>query len=196
MNEYELAILRVLLKSAVPVRKSKVIDGFPDDSIDFVLSAISDLKQANFIITTHDDSSDETLELAKEKRKEVLALVRPQETEDAKPGSSKGRGAIWITATLVIVGAIASVYVGYAAGVNDRIATQQSTQYAANDVKSFKLIQIQDSKRLGIISEPAFVKYVPRGYIVPTLPGDVLGEYYDSGETVPFSMHIKPLHSK
>lgn len=193
MNQYELAILRVLLKSSTPVRKSKVIDGFPDDSIDFVLSAISDLKQANFIVAAHEGSSDETLELAKEKRKEVLTLVRPQETEDSKPRDSKAQGAMWMTATLVIVGALASVYVGYAAGVNDRIASQQPIQYAAHDMKSFKVIQMQDGKQVGIISEPAFVKQIPPGYIMSVAPpGDVV-MYHGSPETLPFTVHISPL---
>jgi hypothetical protein len=215
MNQYELAVLRVLLKSATPLSKSKVVNGFPDNSSDFVLSAISDLKQANFIVCRDEGSGgDEILELIKERKKDVLALINPKVLEDdhnTKPdsNSSKGRGTMWITATLVIVGALASVYMAYAVGVNDRIASQQLVQQPIQDV-TFKVVRLPDGKTVGILGGPAsenqFLPYPSQGRMVSAAPagdffieyqpGNALVKYYGASKIVPFTLDaVEPMKS-
>jgi hypothetical protein len=202
MNQYELAVLRVLLKSPGPLNKSKVVNGFPDDSLDFVLSAISDLKQENYIVARGEGSGNETLELVKERKKDVLALLNPDASQnDPATGKSssgnKGKGAVWITATLVIVGALASMYVAYAAGVNDRlVASQQLVKYPAQDV-TFKIVHLSDGK-VGVFSDPTFQAQLPsQGRVISKLiPSDVFIEYKAAGavppEVTPFTLGVAP----
>jgi len=179
-------------KSPTPLSKSKVVNGFPDDSCDFVLSAISDLKQANLIIANHEGSSDETLELAKERKKDVLALITA-EPENANSNnnksSSKSKGIMWITATLVIVGGFASVYVAYAIGVNDRIANYQPAQYLAPDV-TFRVVQLSEGKLVGVISEPMPERQPPEEsrIISGIQPNGAVVKYYGKPVVVPFTL--------
>jgi hypothetical protein len=207
MNQYELAVLRVLLKSATPLSKSKVVNGFPDNSSDFVLSAISDLKQANFIVSRN--GGDEILELIKERKKDVLALINSKVLEDVSSNtksdnnnSSKGRGTMWITATLVIVGALTSVYMAYAAGVNDRIADPQLVQYPIQDV-TFKVVHLPDGKTIGILGGSTSDKQLPypsQGRMVSAAPasdvfveyqpGNAFVKYYGASKIVPFTLDI------
>jgi hypothetical protein len=196
MNQYELAILRILLKSSAPLSKSKVINGFPDDSSDFVLSAISDLKQENFIVANYEGSSNETLELAKERKKDVLALIRsePENTNNnsrnnRKP-DGKSKGIKWMTATLVIVGGFVSLYIAYAIGVNNRIANYQPAEYLSHDM-TFKVVQLSEGK-VGIVGDPVFVKHLLEdGQTVSGIPlNGAIVKYYGKPEVAPFTLDI------
>jgi hypothetical protein len=196
MNQYELAVLRILLKSPAPVSKSKVVNGFPDDSTDFVLSAISDLKQANFVVSRQ-SSGDETLELARKRKRDVLALIRSKEPEDATSNSSntgsgggRGKGMTWITTTLMIVGALTSVFVAYAMGVNDRIAA--SPQPAAYQDATFGIVGRSDGDS-GVMAKPATWHIKLHDANGGPAPGEFVMMYamptkvvkWESGEKVP-----------
>lgn len=165
MNQYELAILRILLKSTVPLSKSKIVEGSPDDSSDFALSAISDLKRANFIVATNEGFSNEMLELAKDRKRDVIMFLNPSQNDlPADRSESKGKRMMWITATLMIMGAFASVYMAYAAGVNDRVASSQLQPPSYQDVK------------FGV------VRWLPEGYAA------------DIAERPTATLHLKPLN--
>jgi hypothetical protein len=50
MNIFEIAVLRVLIKRQQPMKLSILVSGFPDDSEDNVLSAISSLKLRGYLV--------------------------------------------------------------------------------------------------------------------------------------------------
>ncbi len=190
MNQYELAVLRILLKSPGPISKSKVVDGFPDDSSDYVLSAISDLKLANLITSRRGVSgNDEALELVKERKKDILTLFRLHEvdattsattapSEDSRGSSSagpsgrKGARMMWITTALMILGALTSVYVAYAIGVNDRVLA--TTQLSYKDAAMFRVAELSDGDySVGLMAKPVPTWYAKSGVVrILELPKD------------------------
>lgn len=97
MNQYEIAILRILLKSASMLKVSQIVNGFPDDLQEEARLAISNLVGLGYLSTVETPPSDEVyFSLKKGKRREVLDIVSPRmishsstEEEDAEQQQQK-----------------------------------------------------------------------------------------------------------
>ena len=76
MNSFELAILRILVKIQKPVSIPYLVQGFPNNSEDFVLRAITSLLNLGFISYSYGEKID-YLMYKKEKRKEILKIIDP-----------------------------------------------------------------------------------------------------------------------
>ncbi len=87
MNQYEIAILRILLKSHSTLKVSQIVNGFPDDSKDDVVLAIYNLVDLGYISTAETPSGVYT-SLKKEKRKEVMDIISPRMSEEQQKSSS------------------------------------------------------------------------------------------------------------
>ncbi|HET6780368.1 MAG TPA: hypothetical protein VFH09_04280 [Nitrososphaera sp.] len=74
MNTFEVAVLRVLIKRQQSLRLSTLVNGFPDNCEDNVLSAISNLKLQGYIIL-HDYQPNGSVSINRERRKEILQIV-------------------------------------------------------------------------------------------------------------------------
>lgn len=79
MDKYEIAILRVLLKNRESIKISELVNGFPDDSTDFVLAAIESLRSLGYV---RSDDFGEYLSLSREKRKDAISVVYPDYSSD------------------------------------------------------------------------------------------------------------------
>ena len=75
MDIYEIAVLRILVKKRNPIKVSNLIDGFPDNSENNVLQAVSNLHFLGYIAVY--DSLPQHISLTKDMRKEVLKIVTP-----------------------------------------------------------------------------------------------------------------------
>jgi hypothetical protein len=74
VNTFEVAVLRVLIKRQQPLKLSTLVSGFPDDSEDNVLSAVSSLKLQGYIVLD-DYQPNGHLSINRERRKEILQIV-------------------------------------------------------------------------------------------------------------------------
>ena len=74
MNIFEIAVLRVLVKRQQPMKLSILVSGFPDDSEDDVLSAISSLKLQGYLVF-EDYQPNGYISINRERRKEILQIV-------------------------------------------------------------------------------------------------------------------------
>jgi hypothetical protein len=74
VNTFEVAVLRVLIKRQQPLKLSTLVNGFPDDCEDSVLSAVSSLKLHGYLLLD-DYRPDGDVSINKERRKEVLQIV-------------------------------------------------------------------------------------------------------------------------
>jgi len=74
MNIFEIAVLRVLIKRQQPMKLSILVSGFPDDSEDNVLSAISSLKLQGYLVFD-DYQPNGYISINRERRKEILQIV-------------------------------------------------------------------------------------------------------------------------
>lgn len=74
MNIFEIAVLRVLIKRQQPMKLSVLVSGFPDDSEDNVLSAISNLKLHGYLVFD-DYQPNGYISINRERRKEILQMV-------------------------------------------------------------------------------------------------------------------------
>jgi hypothetical protein len=74
MNIFEIAVLRVLIKRQQPMKLSILVSGFPDDSEDDVLSAISSLKLRGYLVFD-DYQPNGYISINRERRKEILQIV-------------------------------------------------------------------------------------------------------------------------
>jgi hypothetical protein len=74
MNVFEIAVLRVLIKRQQPMKLSILVSGFPDDSEDNVLSAISSLKLRGYLVFD-DYQPNGYISINRERRKEILQIV-------------------------------------------------------------------------------------------------------------------------
>ena len=86
MNSFEIAILRMLVKMQKPVSIPYLVEGFPNNSEDFVLWAIASLLKSGFISYPYSGKRD-YLVYNKEKRKDILKIIDPLpelETEAGK----------------------------------------------------------------------------------------------------------------
>lgn len=75
MDIYEIAVLRILVKKHNPIKMSNLINGFPDNSENNVLQAVSNLHFLGYIAVY--DSLPQHISLTKDMRKEVLKIVAP-----------------------------------------------------------------------------------------------------------------------
>jgi hypothetical protein len=87
---YEIAVLRILVKKHNPMKVSNLVNGFPDNSEDNVLQAVSNLHFLGYISIY--DSFPQHISLTKDMRKEVLKIVDPIPNTDrqTKQYFSKG----------------------------------------------------------------------------------------------------------
>jgi hypothetical protein len=74
VNTFEVAVLRVLIKRQQPLKLSALVNGFPDDSEDSVLSAVSSLKLQGYLVLD-DYQSNGYVSINKARRKEILQIV-------------------------------------------------------------------------------------------------------------------------
>lgn len=75
MDIYEIAVLRILVKKHNPIKVSNLINGFPNNSENNVLQAVSNLHFLGYISVY--DSLPQHISLTKDMRKEVLRIVTP-----------------------------------------------------------------------------------------------------------------------
>jgi hypothetical protein len=74
VNTFEVAVLRVLIKRQQPLKLSTLVSGFPDDSEDNVLSAVSSLKLQGYL-ALDDYQPNGYVSVNRERRKEILQIV-------------------------------------------------------------------------------------------------------------------------
>jgi hypothetical protein len=74
VNTFEVAVLRVLIKRQQPLKLSTLVSGFPDDSEDNVLSAVSNLKFQGYLVLD-DYQPNGYVSINRERRKEILQIV-------------------------------------------------------------------------------------------------------------------------
>jgi hypothetical protein len=74
VNTFEVAVLRVLIKRQQPLKLSALVNGFPDDSEDSVLSAVSTLKLQGYLVLD-DYQPNGYVSINKVRRKEILQIV-------------------------------------------------------------------------------------------------------------------------
>ena len=82
MDIYEIAVLRILVKKHNPIKVSSLVNGFPDNSEDYVLRAVSNLHFLGYISVY--DSLPQHISLTKDMRKEVLKIVNPNFNENCQ----------------------------------------------------------------------------------------------------------------
>lgn len=82
MDIYEIAVLRILVKTHHPTKVSNLVNGFPDNSGDNVLQAVSNLHFLGYISVY--DSLPHYISLSKDMRKEVLQIVNPNLNKDSQ----------------------------------------------------------------------------------------------------------------
>lgn len=75
MDIYEIAVLRILVKKHHPMKVSNLVNGFPDNSGDNVLQAVSNLHFLGYISVY--DSLPHYISLSKDMRKEYYKLLIP-----------------------------------------------------------------------------------------------------------------------
>jgi hypothetical protein len=76
VNNFEIAILRMLIKMQKPVSIPYLVEGFPNNSEDFVLWAIDNLLKSGFI-SYLDNQGRNCIMYNKQKRKEILKIIDP-----------------------------------------------------------------------------------------------------------------------
>jgi hypothetical protein len=136
MNNFELAVLRVLIKRQQPMKLSIVVSGFPDVSEDNVLSAISSLKLQGYLVF-NDYQPNEYISINRERRKEILQILDEKEkagTPIPVKKSSRQLAARHLTTpsvrtiavfSLLIVGLVSAI------GISLPTATSPDSQFVA-----------------------------------------------------------------
>jgi hypothetical protein len=74
VNTFEVAVLRVLIKRQQPLKLSILVSGFPDDSEDNVLSAVSNLRLQGYLVLDDYQPNGYVL-INSARRKEILQIV-------------------------------------------------------------------------------------------------------------------------
>ena len=79
LNSFEIAILRILVKrNQFPITIHGLIEGFPDGSENNVVSAISNLRDLNYVfIMPGDPKEEENVVYNLEKKNEILKIIDP-----------------------------------------------------------------------------------------------------------------------
>ncbi len=80
MNAYEIAVLRILVKKHHPMKVSNLVKGFPDNSEDNVLQAISKLHFLGYVSIY--DTPVQSISLSRDTKKEVLKIIIPNFHEE------------------------------------------------------------------------------------------------------------------
>jgi hypothetical protein len=80
VNAYEIAVLRILVKKRHPMKVSNLVKGFPDNSEDNVLQAISKLHFLGYVSIY--DTPVHSISLSRDTKKEVLKIVIPNFHEE------------------------------------------------------------------------------------------------------------------
>jgi hypothetical protein len=75
VNSFEVAIIRIAIKKHKPIPISHLIEGFPNNSEDFVLEAISNLFNLGYISYPYSEKNHITYN--RERRKEILRIIDP-----------------------------------------------------------------------------------------------------------------------
>lgn len=108
MNDYEVAVLRILVKNRLGMKKSQIIDGFPDNSKDNVTQAISNLQNLGFVFV---DANSGYLVLNRMMKRNALNVVNPESTQDSdKSNRDKKKELVWLPIAMTFVGL--SVFTG------------------------------------------------------------------------------------
>jgi hypothetical protein len=76
VDSFEIAILRMLVKMQKPVSIPYLVEGFPNNSEDFVLWAIDNLLKSGFI-SYLDNQKRDCIMYNKQKRREILKIIDP-----------------------------------------------------------------------------------------------------------------------
>lgn len=92
MNAYEIAVLRILVKKPHPMKVSDLVEGFPDNSEDSVLQAISRLHFLGYVSVY--DTPIQSISLSRVTKKEVLKIVIPDLNESQARQCSSSRHAV------------------------------------------------------------------------------------------------------
>jgi hypothetical protein len=74
VNTFEVAVLRVLIKRQQPLKLSALVSGFPDDSEDNVLSAVSNLRLQGYLVL-NDYQPNGYVSVNNARRKEILQIM-------------------------------------------------------------------------------------------------------------------------
>ena len=82
MNTYEIAVLRILVKKHHPMKVSNLVKGFPDNSEDNVLQAISRLHFLGYVSVY--DTPVQSISLSRDTKKEVLKIIIPNLNEESQ----------------------------------------------------------------------------------------------------------------
>jgi hypothetical protein len=85
VNSFEIAILRILVKMQKPVSIPFLVEGFPNNSEDFVLWAIGNLLKSGFI-SYLDNQKRDCIIYNKQRRKEILKIIDPLPDLETEPG--------------------------------------------------------------------------------------------------------------
>lgn len=86
MNAYEIAVLRILVKKHHPMKMSNLVKGFPDNSEDNVLQAISRLHFLGYVSVY--DTPVQSISLSRDTKKEVLKIIIPSLNEESQTRQS------------------------------------------------------------------------------------------------------------
>lgn len=92
MNAYEIAVLRILVKKHHPMKVSNLVEGFPDNSEDSVLQAISRLHFLGYVSVY--DTPIQSISLSRDTKKEVLKIVIPDLNGSQARQCSSSRHAV------------------------------------------------------------------------------------------------------
>jgi hypothetical protein len=82
VNTYEIAVLRILVKKHHPMKVSNLVKGFPDNSEDNVLQAISRLHFLGYVSVY--DTPVQSISLSRDTKKEVLKIIIPNLNEESQ----------------------------------------------------------------------------------------------------------------
>jgi hypothetical protein len=74
VNTFEVAVLRLLIKRQQPLKLSALVNGFPDEAEDNVLSAVSSLKLCGYLVLD-DYQPNGYVSVNRARRKEILQIV-------------------------------------------------------------------------------------------------------------------------
>jgi hypothetical protein len=148
VNTFEVALLRVLIKRQQPLKLSTLVSGFPDDSEDNVLSAVSSLKLQGYLVLD-DYQPNGYVSINRERRKEILQIVDsdihlhkfeslPVEEKDGIPIPGK-KSPLKVTARRLITPGIRTVAVSSllivglvsAIGISLPAATSPDSEFVA-----------------------------------------------------------------
>jgi hypothetical protein len=97
VNTFEVAVLRVLIKRQQSLKLSTLVSGFPDDSEDDVLSAVSGLKLQGYLVLD-DYQPNGYVSINNARRKEILQIV-DSDIHSYKFESLKEKGSSSATST-------------------------------------------------------------------------------------------------